>query len=133
MDAHMKTQKPVEANLVKLPVDQLQMIQQQIGIELWDRELTTYNKNAELIQQNAELTVAYQTRDIELRQYKEKEQDLALVLRNIATELPQCDIQPELPATQKIRIIGDRVKALEEEKVKLEEEYKEKIAELEAR
>ena len=73
MDVHMQTQKLVEANLAKLPVDQLQLIQQWIDIKLRDRELTTYNKNVELIQQNVELTAAYQTRDIELRQYKEKE------------------------------------------------------------
>ena len=133
MDVQLQGQKPIEANLAKLPFDQLQLIQQQIGIELRDRELMTYNQNAELIQQNTKLTVAHQMKAIELRQYQERDQDLALVLQNIATELPQCNIQHELTVTQKIRKISDRAKALEEEKAKMEEEYKGKIAELEAR
>ena len=52
---------------------------------------------------------------------------------NIAAELPQCDLSHELPVPQKNRKIADRAKALEEEKAKIEEEYKENIADLEAR
>ena len=47
-------------------------------------------------------------------------------------ELPQCDIEPELLATQKIRKIAARAKALEEEKANMEVEYKERIVVLEA-
>ena len=35
--------------------------------------------------QNAELTAAHQTKEIELRQYEERDQDLSLDLQNIAT------------------------------------------------
>ena len=45
--------------------------------------------------------------------------------------MPQCDIEPELEITQKVRKIADRAKALEEEKTKMEEEYKARIAILE--
>ena len=33
---------PLEVNLSEAPIDQLQEIFQQIGTELWDRELATY-------------------------------------------------------------------------------------------
>ena len=99
------------------------MIQQQITIELRERELITYNQNAELIQKNAELTTGYQTKAVELRQYEKGDRDLSQVLQNIAVELPQCNLEPELPVTQKVRRIAEREKDLEEEKVRLEAKY----------
>ena len=68
-----------------------------------------------------------------MRQYEQREQDLSQVLHNITAKLPQCNLEPELPVTQKVRRIAEREKALEEEKAKLEEDYKAQIAELKAR
>ena len=86
-----------------------------------------------MIQQNAELTAGFHTKAEELIQYEEREQDLSQVLQNIALELPQCNIDFALPLTQKLRRIIDRAKALEETMVKMEEDHKTQIAELEAR
>jgi hypothetical protein len=123
---------PLEVNLPEVPIDQLQEIFQQIGTELKERELATYTQNATLVRENVQLIARNEARNAELTQYEQREQDLSLVLQNIAAELPQCDIQSELAVTQKVRKIADRAKALEEEKAKMEEEYKEKIAALEA-
>ena len=82
--------------------------------------------------QNAELTAGFQKNAKELRQYEEREQDLSEVLQNIALELPQCNIDFSLPLMQKVRRIVDRAKDLEETMVKMEEDYKVQIAELEA-
>ena len=68
-----------------------------------------------------------------MRVYEEREHDLSQALQNIALELPQCNIEFALPLTQKVRRITDRAKALEETVVKMEEDHKAQIAELEAR
>ena len=47
-------------------------------------------------------------------------------------ELPECNIEFSLPLTQKVRRIADRAKALEETVVKMEEDHKAQIVELEA-
>ena len=73
IDVQIQVRQPIEVNLAQFPVDQLQMIQQQIAIELRDRELATYNQNTQLRQQNAELTVGFQTKVEELRVYEERE------------------------------------------------------------
>ena len=73
LEVKLQAQQPIEANLAKFPVYQLQLIQQQIAIEIRDRELMTYNKNAELIQKNAKLTAGYQAKAVELRQYEQRE------------------------------------------------------------
>ena len=88
IDVQIQVRQPVEVNLAQFLIDQLQMIQQQISADLGDRELATYKKNTQLIQQNAELTVGFQTKAEELRVYEEREQDLSQVLQNIALELP---------------------------------------------
>ena len=123
---------PLEVNLPEVPIDQLEEIFQQIGTELKERELATYAQNATLLTENVQLIARHEAESAELTQYVQREQDLSLVLENIAAELPQCDIKPELAMNQKIRKIADRAKALEEEKAKMEEEYKEKIVALEA-
>ena len=133
IDVQIQVRQPVEVNMAQFPIDQLQMIQQQIAAELRDRELVTYNQNTQLIQQNAELTTGFQTKVEELRLYEEREQDLSQILQNIALELPQCNIEFSLPLTQKVRRIADREKALEETVVKMEGDHKVQIFELEAR
>ena len=50
LDVKVQVRQPVEVNLAQFPIDQLQMIQQQIAAELRDRELATYKKNTQLIQ-----------------------------------------------------------------------------------
>ena len=132
IDVQIQVRQPVEVNMAQFPVDQLQMIQQQIATELRDRELATYNQNTQLRQQNAELTAGFQTKAEEIRQYEEREKDLSQVLQNIALELPQCNIEFALPLTQKLRRIVDRAKALEETVVKMQEDHKAQIVELEA-
>ena len=42
IDVQIQIRHPVEVNLAQFPVDQLQMIQQQIAAELRDRVLVTY-------------------------------------------------------------------------------------------
>ena len=96
-----------------------------------DRELVTYAQNVSLSKENVQLIARHEAENSQLTQYVQREQDVSQVLENITAELPQCDIQPELAITQKIRKIADRAKALEEEKIKMEEEYKERIAVLE--
>ena len=66
--------------MAQFPVDQLHMIQQQIAVELRDRELATYKQNTQLRQHNAELTASFQTKAEELRIYEEREQDLSQVM-----------------------------------------------------
>ena len=88
IDVQIQVRQPVKVNLAQFPVDQLQMVQQQIAAELRDRELATYKQNTQLRQQNAELTARFQTKVDELRVYKEREHDLSQVLQNIALELP---------------------------------------------
>ena len=73
IDVHIQVRHPVEVNLAQFPIDQLQMIQQQIATELRDRELVTYNRNTRLLQQNAELTAGFQTKAEELRVYEDRE------------------------------------------------------------
>ena len=124
IDVQIQVRHPVEVNLAQFPIDQLQMIQQQIAAELRDRELVTHKQNTQLIQQNAELTAGFQTKAEDLRQYEEREQDLSQVLQNIALELSQCNIEFACPLTQKVRRIADRAKALEETMVKMEEDHK---------
>ena len=70
IDVQIQVRQPVEVNLAQFPVDQLQMIKQQIAAELRDRELVTYNQNTQLIQQNAELTTGFHTKVVELRLYE---------------------------------------------------------------
>ena len=72
-DVQIEVRQPVEVNLAQFPIDQLQMIQEQIATELKDRELVTYNQNTQLIQQNASLTVGFQTTVVDLRLYEERE------------------------------------------------------------
>ena len=69
----------------------------------------------------------------ELRLYEEREQDLSQVLQNIASDLPQCNIEPALPLTQKVRRIANKAKQLEETVVKMEEDHRAQIVELEDR
>ena len=123
--------QPLEVNLPEVPVDQLYDIFQQIGTELRHRERITYEHNALLSSDNVQLIAQHEEKSAQLNQYVQREQDVSLVLENIAAELPQCDIKPELEITQKIRKIAERAKALDEEKNKMEEEYKAKIAALE--
>ena len=132
IDVQIKVRKPVKVNLAQFPIDQLQMVQQQIAAELMDRELATYKQNTQLRKQNAELTAGFHKQTEELRVHEEKEQDLIQVLQNITLELPQCNIDFSLPLTQKARRIADRAKALEETVAKMEEDHKAQIAELEA-
>ena len=122
---------PLDVNLLDVPVDQLREIFQQIGTELKEREMKTYAQNATMVKENVQLIARHEAKTAELTQYIQREQDLALVLGNIATEMPQCDIKPKLEITQKVRKIADRAKALEEEKTKIEEDYKARIAILE--
>ena len=117
--------------MTEVPVDQLQDIFQQIGTELRQREQFTYERNVSLSNENVQLIARHEAASAQLTQYVQREQDVSLVLENIAAELPQCDIKPELEITQKIRKIAERAKALDEEKSKMEEEYKAKIAALE--
>ena len=70
IDVHIYVRKPVKVNMDQFPIDQLQMIQQQIAVELRDRELATYNENTQLRQQNVELTAGFQTKAKELRVYE---------------------------------------------------------------
>jgi hypothetical protein len=123
---------PLEVNLPEVPVDQLYEIFQQIGTELRHREQVTYEQNVLLSNDNVQLIARHEAESAQLTQYVQQEQDVSLVLKNIAAELPQCDIRPELEITQKIRKIAERAKAIEEEKKKMEEEYEARIAALEA-
>ena len=133
IDMQIQIRQPVEVNLTEFPIDQLQMIQQQLRAELRDRELATYKQNTQLRQKNAELTIRFQTKAKELRTYEEREHDLYQALQSIALELPQCNIEFSLPLMQKVRIFADRAKALEETVTKMEEDHKAQIAELESR
>ena len=42
INVQIQVRQHVEVNLAQFPVDQLQMIQQQLAVELRDRELATY-------------------------------------------------------------------------------------------
>ena len=49
-DPPVQFRQPVEVNLADFHIDQLQMIQQQLGAELKSRELETYKQNTQLKQ-----------------------------------------------------------------------------------
>ena len=121
MDAPIEIRKPIEVNLADFRIDQLQMIQQQLNVELRNRELATYKQNVQLKQKNAALTTSYQKKEGELRKYEERDQELSQVLQSIALEIPQCNIEFALPVPQKLRKVADRAKALEETVAQLEE------------
>ena len=72
IDVQIQIRQPVEVNLAEFPVDQLQMIQQQLAAELRDRELVTYKQNTQLKQKNAEITAGLQTKAHEIRTYERK-------------------------------------------------------------
>ena len=57
-DPPVQFRQPIEVNLAKFHIDQLQMIQQQLGAELRSRELETYKQNTQLKQQNATLAIS---------------------------------------------------------------------------
>ena len=86
------------------------MIQQQLSVELRNRELATYKQNVQLKQKNAALATSYQKKEGELRKYEERDQELSQVLQRIALELPQCHIEFTLPLTQKVRRVADRAR-----------------------
>ena len=73
IDVQIQIRQPIKVNLAEFPIDQLQMIQQQLAIELRDRELATYKQNTQLKQKNAELIAGLQTKAEELRTYQERE------------------------------------------------------------
>ena len=58
-DPPVKFRQPIEVNLAKFHIDQLQMIQQQLSAELRSRELATYKQNTQLKQQNVALATSY--------------------------------------------------------------------------
>ena len=96
-DPPAQFRQPIEVNLAEFHIDQLQMIQQQLGPELRSRELETYKQNTQLKQQNAALAISVQKRADEVQTYEEREQDISQVLQSIALELPQCNIEFALP------------------------------------
>ena len=70
IDVQIQVRHPVKVNLAQFPVDQLQMIQQQVAAELRDRELATYKQNTQLRQQHVELTIDLNKKVEELKQYE---------------------------------------------------------------
>ena len=80
IDVQIQIRQPIEVNLIEFPADQLQMIQQQVAVELRDRELATYKQNTHLRQQHAKLTTSFQKKAEELSIYEDREQDLSQVL-----------------------------------------------------
>ena len=121
-DPPVQFRQPIKVNLAEFHIDQLQMIQQQLGAELRSRELDTYKQNTQLKQQNATLAISVQKKADEVRTYEEREQDLSQVLQSIALELPQCNIEFALPVPQKLRRVADRAKALEETVARMDKE-----------
>ena len=73
IDVQIQVRHLVKVNMAQFPVDQLQMIQQQVAAELRDRELATYKQNTQLRQQNVDLTAGFQTNVEEQRKYEERE------------------------------------------------------------
>lgn len=51
------------------------------------------------------------------------------MIEYLCAELPQCKIQPDTPLLQKVKIIGEREKDLEETVEKMDAEHKAHIAE----
>ena len=62
-DPPVQFRQSIEVNLVEFHIDQLHMIQQQLGAELKSRELETYQQNTQLKQQNAALAISVQKKD----------------------------------------------------------------------
>ena len=79
-DPPAQFRQPIEVNLAEFHIEQLQMIQQQLGAELKSRELETYKQNTQLQQQNAALAISVQKKADEVRTYEEREKDISQVL-----------------------------------------------------
>ena len=82
---------------------------------------------------NAKLQQKYKTVSAQLAEKEEKEEKLKKVVAYIGAELPTYNIDPKAPILQIVSSITGRAKELEQKILKIKEEYKSRIVELEAK
>ena len=109
------------------------MVQIQVHEELRQHELSTYAQNEKLMKDNAQLKKKYKTISVQLAEKEAKEEKIKKGVVDIRVELPAYNIDPEAPILQTVSSIAGRAKELEEKGVKIKEDYKFRIAELEAK
>lgn len=109
------------------------MVQLQVQEELREREMSTYTQNEKLIKDNAKLQQKYKTVSAHFVEKAVEEEKLKKTIAYIGVELPEYNIDPEIPILQAINLIAGWAKELEKKVVKIEEEYKARIAKLETK
>ena len=94
--------------------------------------MVTYQQNEKLTKDNDQLREKNEAMKIKLMKQECEESQLKRSIEDICVELPQCNISPNAPLSQKVKIIVARAKDVEEIIEKMDVEHKARIAELEA-
>ena len=123
----------IELDLARIPIETLKMVQLQVHEELREQELSTYTQNEKIVKDNAKLQQKYKTVSAQLAEKTVEEEKLKKVVANIGAKIPAYNIDPEAPILQTVNSIVGQGKELEQKFVKIEEEYKARIVELEAK
>ena len=98
-----------------------------------EHELFTYTQNKNLKKENDEVQAQNKSISEQLAQMEEEECRLTQTIEDVCVELPRCNIQPESSLLQKVKIIEDREKYLEQTVERMDAEHKAHITEVEAR
>ena len=93
----------------------------------------TYQQNEKFMKENDQLWSGNESISMKLLKKEHEENKLKHAIDDLCAELPQCNIQPETPLLQKVKIITAKAKDLEETIEKMDAKHKAHIAELEAR
>ena len=95
--------------------------------------MVTYQQNEKLAKDNDQLRAKNKSIKIKLMKQEYEESQLKQSIEDLCTKLPQCNISSEAPLSQKVKIIVERAKDLEETIEKMNAKHKDRITELEAR
>lgn len=120
-------------NLSNILIETLQLVQVQVQEELREREINTYQKNEKSTMDNDQLRAKNEAMKVKLMKQEYEESQLKRSIEDLYVELPQCNISPDAPLSQKFKRIVAREKYLEETIEKMEVEHKARIAKLKAR
>ena len=120
-------------NLIAIPTNTLQIMQMQVREELRGREIKTYKKNEKLSKDNEELHKSIDEMKGKLMMEQYNATLVEQTINDLCVEFPQCKIPSDAILPQKLKIIVERAKYLEETIKKMDVEHKACITKLEAR
>ena len=109
------------------------MVQVQVQGELRERELISYQQNEKLTKENDQLQAWDESISMKMSKKEHEKNKVKQTIEDLCAKLPQCNIHPETPLLQKVKIIVARAKDLEETIEKMDAEHKDCIAKLEAK